>query len=64
MSLIHLNQTSVTDLLHSWLSQYVTQENLTWLDEKREQIAGGAPVRVFFTAFSAVPRYTGKKILS
>jgi len=61
--LIHLNQTSVTDLLHSWLSQCVTQESLTWLDEKREQIAGGAPVRVFFTAFSAVPRYTGKQDL-
>jgi len=61
--LIHLNQTSVTDLLHSWLSQCVTQESLTWLDGKREQIAGGAPVRVFFTAFSAVPRYTGKQDL-
>lgn len=60
---IHLDLTSVTGLLHRWLSQHVSKEGLTWLGEKREQIAGGAPERVFFTAFSAVPRYTGKKNL-
>lgn len=60
---IHLEQTSVTDLLCRWLSQRVGQECLTWLDEKREQVAGGTTARVFFTAFSAVPRYTGKKDL-
>lgn len=57
---IHLNQMTVTDLLRSWLSRHVAQESLTWLDEKQEQIANGATARVFFTAFSAVPRYTGK----
>jgi hypothetical protein len=55
--------TSVTDLLHRWLSQHVAKESLTWLDEKIEQIAAGAPARMFFTSFSAVPRYTGKKDL-
>lgn len=60
---IHLHQTSTTDLLYRWLSQQVTQASLAWLDEKREQIAQGAATRVFFTAFSAVPRYTGKKDL-
>ena len=53
----------IIDLLNYWLSQYIAQESLTWLSEKREQIAAGAPTRVFFTAFSAVPRYTGKKRL-
>lgn len=54
---------TVTDLLRHWLFQCVAKEGLTWLDEKREQISGGAQQRVFFTAFSAVPRYTGKKDL-
>jgi hypothetical protein len=60
---IHLNLNSVVDLLHCWLSQYVTKEGLTWLDEKRKQIVEGANARVFFTAFSAVPCYTSKKHL-
>lgn len=60
---IYLNQTSVNDLLDSWLAQRVNQAGLTWLDDKRKQIAQGANARVFFTAFSAVPRYTGKKDL-
>ncbi len=58
---IHLDLTSITGLLGRWLSRHVAKEGLTWLGEKREQISGGAPERVFFTAFSAVPRYTGKK---
>lgn len=60
---MHLNLTSITDLLRRWLSRYITKEGLTWLSQKSEQIAGGASARVFFTAFSAVPRYTGKKDL-
>ena len=54
------NLSSVTDLIHHWLTQ---QEGLDWLEQKRTQIAQGAPARVFFTAFSAVPRYTGKQDL-
>lgn len=61
---IHLPQITITDLLHRWLSQQIAPESLAWLDEKREQIAKGAATRVFFTAFSAVPRYTGKKDLN
>ncbi len=63
MSPIYLNQTSVTDLIHHWLVQHNSKESLGWLDQKREQIAEGATARVFFTAFSAVPRYMGKKDL-
>ncbi len=58
-----LDLTTINELLHCWLSRYVAQESLTWLSEKSQQIASGASARVFFTAFSAVPRYTGKKDL-
>ncbi len=62
-SSIDVDLTGITDLLHCWLSRHVASEGLIWLDEKRSQIAGGGTARVFFTAFSAVPRYTGKKDL-
>ena len=56
------NLSSVTDLIHHWLTQQAPQ-GLDWIEQKRTQIAQGAPARVFFTAFSAVPRYTGKQDL-
>ncbi|MFH7026796.1 MAG: EboA family metabolite traffic protein [Heteroscytonema crispum UTEX LB 1556] len=56
----HLKLTSVIDLLRHWISQQVNQECLTWLDEKREQISNKESASVFFTAFSAAPRHTGK----
>lgn len=64
-SAIYLEKTNIniTDLLRSWLVNHVTKQGLTWLDEKRAQINSGANTRVFFTAFSAVPRYTGKNDL-
>ena len=63
MTTLHLNKISITDLIYSWLERDVDRVGLNWLDEKRSQIAQGAAVKVFFTAFSAVPRYTGKKSL-
>jgi hypothetical protein len=54
---------NITDWLHRWVAQRVSTEAITWLDEKRQQIESGANTRVFFTAFSAVPRYTGKNDL-
>ncbi|MBD2339546.1 EboA family metabolite traffic protein [Calothrix sp. FACHB-156] len=54
---------SVNQLLHHWLIQSVSQEALTWLEQKQTQIANGAPERIFYTSFSAVPRYLGKKNL-
>lgn len=51
---------SVTQLLHRWLSQRLAKDSLNWLKEKCDKIASGAPEKVFFTSFSAVPRYTGK----
>lgn len=62
-SAIDFDLSSITKLLHSWLSRYVKSENLTWLNQKSEQIANGANARVFFTTFSAVPRYVGKQDL-
>ncbi len=55
---------NVTDLLYSWLSQRVEKERLNWLDTKKAQIENGTNVRVFFTTFSAVPRYIGKNDLN
>ena len=54
---------SITDLLQNWLQRQVAESGLTWLDLKRKQIKSGTNTRVFFTAFSSVPRYTGKNNL-
>lgn len=54
---------TVSDLLDQWLVRQVDQDGLQWLQKKRMQIAAGAPERVFFTSFSAVPRYAGKAAL-
>ena len=51
-------------LLRQWVAQHTTTEGLAWLDDKCQQIAQGEAIRVFFTAFSAVPRYVGKQKLS
>jgi hypothetical protein len=55
--------TGVINLLHDWLAQRVDKEALDWLDDKQEQISSGDNVKVFFTTFSKVPRYTGKRNL-
>ncbi|MBI1242291.1 MAG: hypothetical protein GC195_12365 [Nostoc sp. RI_552] len=62
-AVIYLKQTSITSLLRYWVSLKVNQKTLTWLDQKREQIRSGELGREFFTAFSTVPRYTGKQHL-
>lgn len=61
---MNFNLINITNLLYCWLSRQVEGNALTWLEEKQKQIAGGASAKVFFTAFSAVPRYTGKKDLN
>jgi hypothetical protein len=43
-----------------WIHPHIDEKSQDWLAKKRQQIKEGAPDRVFFTAFSAVPRYTGK----
>lgn len=58
---MHLN--SAISLLHYWLSRQVEPDGMTWLEEKRKQITSADSERIFFAAFSAVPRYTGKQDL-
>ncbi|MBD2194283.1 MULTISPECIES: EboA family metabolite traffic protein [Calothrix] len=54
---------NVKKLIYYWLSQSVSSTALAWLEQKQTEIAEGAPERIFFTAFSAVPRYLGKENL-
>lgn len=61
-STIGVDLTSTSDLLCRWL-QHISPEGFAWLDQKSQQIADGAALRIFFTTFSAVPRYTGKQDL-
>ncbi|MBU7583840.1 MAG: EboA family metabolite traffic protein [Nostoc sp. TH1S01] len=56
--------TNINEVLHNWVTRQVTQEAVNWLNETREQINSGANTRVFFSAFSKVPRYTGKHPLN
>lgn len=62
-STTNIDLISTSDLLSRWLLQHITPEGFAWLDQKSKQIADGAALRVFFTAFSAVPRYVGKQDL-
>lgn len=50
----------VTTLLTRWIKRHVDDEGLAWLNTKRTAIEEGASDWVFFTSFSAVPRYLGK----
>jgi hypothetical protein len=59
-----LDQMAIKNLLRKWLARQIDAKSLTWLAEKQNQIAQNGLARVFFTAFSAVPRYTGKQDLS
>ncbi|MBW4592890.1 MAG: EboA family metabolite traffic protein [Brasilonema angustatum HA4187-MV1] len=54
---------SASDLLHNWLKQRLNSQALTWLEQKIEQIKTAVNTLVFFSAFSAVPRHTGKNDL-
>ncbi|MEO1559784.1 MAG: hypothetical protein AAFS12_09165, partial [Cyanobacteria bacterium J06632_19] len=49
------------DLLYRWVSRQVNTQALNWLNQKRQQISNGEAPFLFFTAFSAVPRYTEKE---
>lgn len=51
---------SISEALHRWVRRQASEEGLDWLDEQRERIRTGGPKRIFFTSFSAVPRYLGK----
>ncbi|MBP5973540.1 EboA family metabolite traffic protein [Brasilonema sp. CT11] len=65
VSASYLEKTTISanDLLHNWLKQRLNSQALTWLEQKIEQIKTAVNTLVFFSAFSAVPRYTGKNDL-
>jgi len=55
---------NTSNLLRRWVLQHTTKEGFSWLENKCKLITDGAALRVFFTSFSAVPRYVGKEKLS
>ena len=59
-----MDRSRVIRLLERWTAQAAPEEGLSWLRKKSEELARGAPNRVFYTSFSAVPRYTGKADLA
>ncbi|AFY54435.1 hypothetical protein Riv7116_1894 [Rivularia sp. PCC 7116] len=60
-SYIETQNITTQELLYRWVSRQVNTEALNWLNQKRQLISEGAAPFLFFTAFSAVPRYTDKK---
>ncbi|BAZ13858.1 hypothetical protein NIES4071_56980 [Calothrix sp. NIES-4071] len=59
-----INNIVVANLLQSWLAARVSTEAFNWLETKCNAVSTGAPVSIFYAAFSAVPRYTGKQDLN
>lgn len=55
-----MDRSRVIELLSRWINDTASEESLRWLEEKRSDMAEGAPERVFYTSFSAVVRYLGK----
>lgn len=60
----NINNIVVANLLQSWLAARVTTEAINWLEAKCNAISTGAETSIFYAAFSAVPRYTGKQDLN
>ena len=55
---------AVCKLLQSWITPVLDARGLDWVHQKVEAIEGGAESWIFFSSFSAVPRYTGKAELN
>ncbi|MEM7580958.1 MAG: EboA family metabolite traffic protein [Cyanobacteria bacterium P01_A01_bin.80] len=58
---IETQNITAEDLLYRWVSRQINTEALNWLNQKRQKISNGAADFLFFTAFSAVPRYIEKR---
>ena len=50
----------ITDLLETWIGRTATDDGLSWLRSKRNEILEGEAPWRFFTSFSGVPRFLGK----
>ena len=53
----------VVNLLYECLERSISEIGIRWIDEKRKQLDVEGSTKTLFTAFSAVPRYTGKQDL-
>ena len=63
MSPTIIEQTTIINLLSNWLERQVEPDGFHWLQQQQQKLASSSYKRVFFTSFSAVPRYTGKQKL-
>lgn len=50
-------------LLSQWISRQLAPEQLSWLQQKQQQIASDSSGRSFFVTFSVIPRFVGKENL-
>lgn len=63
MSPTIIKQNTIINLLSNWLERQVAKSGFDWLQQQQQKLASSSYKRVFFTSFSAVPRYTGKQKL-
>ena len=54
----------IISLLYHLISGQITENGKAWVDTQIERFENASLDRRFFLAFSAVPRYTGKQLLS
>ena len=59
-----VDQQAVCALLRDWIHPLINDKARNWVDDKAQSIMKGSEEGVFFTSFSAVPRYTGKEELN
>ncbi len=59
-----VDQQAVIGLLQDWIYSRIDEKSKAWVENKSTSIAGGEEAWIFFTSFSAVPRYTGKAELN
>lgn len=50
-------------LLSQWISRQLAPEQLSWLQQKQQQIASDSSGRSFLVTFSVIPRFVGKENL-
>lgn len=60
-TIVHL--LDVKSLLHRWLQHHLSSEQLAGLEEKLKQIEASKSEQLFYTTFSSIPRYLGKRDL-
>ncbi|MEZ4700599.1 MAG: EboA domain-containing protein [Rhodothermales bacterium] len=54
------NIQAIAELIERWITPHLDEKGSAWLLGKKRDLAAGAADWVFFSSFSAVPRYIGK----